>query len=410
MLELLVCALFTIVPDYLFRRFRQGKRIGHEITLFSVWYELRYGLTACLMLTIALFTVIHYYHPKSNRVVSIYRTVTILPERGGRVAEVVAGNGDTVSAGDPIFSLVSDTQEAAAETARRRIAEAEAAISVAGDELAAAAGTVREAESALKQAEDELAVQQSLLDRGSGAASVREVERLQTLVSAREAAVEAAEATRRSVETRIDELLPAQRASAEAALAEAQVALDQSTVYAGIDGELQQFALQPGDIVTALGRPAGILVPPDVGAETFIAAFDQISAQALSSGMIAEMACPSLPFRVIPMRLTDVQDFLPSGQFRPTDRLLDVQDLARPGSVMATLRPLYPGTTDAIPRGSSCIVNAYSDHHAEIASGELSGVQSAYFHVVDTVGVVRAFLLRIEALLMPVTMLVLGGH
>jgi multidrug resistance efflux pump len=410
MLELLVCALFTIVPDYLFRRFRQGKRIGHEITLFSVWYELRYGLTACLMLTIALFTVIHYYHPKSNRVVSIYRTVTILPERGGRVAEVVAGNGDTVSAGDPIFSLVSDTQEAAAETARRRIREAEAAISVAGDELAAAAGTVREAESALKQAEDELAVQQSLLDRGSGAASVREVERLQTLVSAREAAVEAAEATRRSVETRLDELLPAQRASAEAALAEAQVALDQSTVYAGIDGELQQFALQPGDIVTALGRPAGILVPPDVGAETFIAAFDQISAQALSSGMIAEMACPALPFRVIPMRLTDVQDFLPSGQFRPTDRLLDVQDLARPGSVMATLRPLYPGTTDAIPRGSSCIVNAYSDHHAEIASGELSGVQSAYFHVVDTVGVVRAFLLRIEALLMPVTMLVLGGH
>ena len=41
MLELFLCSLFTIVPDYLFRRYRQGRRIGHEITLYSVWYELR---------------------------------------------------------------------------------------------------------------------------------------------------------------------------------------------------------------------------------------------------------------------------------------------------------------------------------------------------------------------------------
>ena len=36
MLELILCSLFTILPDYLFRRYGQGKRIGHEITLFSV--------------------------------------------------------------------------------------------------------------------------------------------------------------------------------------------------------------------------------------------------------------------------------------------------------------------------------------------------------------------------------------
>ena len=44
MLELLLCSLLTILPDYLYRRYRQGKRIGHEITLFSVWFELRYGI------------------------------------------------------------------------------------------------------------------------------------------------------------------------------------------------------------------------------------------------------------------------------------------------------------------------------------------------------------------------------
>ena len=41
MLEIILCSLVTVLPDYLYRRYRQGKRIGREITLFSVWYELR---------------------------------------------------------------------------------------------------------------------------------------------------------------------------------------------------------------------------------------------------------------------------------------------------------------------------------------------------------------------------------
>ena len=33
MLELLLCSLVTILPDFLYRRYVQGKRIGHEINL-----------------------------------------------------------------------------------------------------------------------------------------------------------------------------------------------------------------------------------------------------------------------------------------------------------------------------------------------------------------------------------------
>jgi hypothetical protein len=43
MLELLLCSLVTILPDYLFRRYRQGKRLGKEINFYSVWFELRWG-------------------------------------------------------------------------------------------------------------------------------------------------------------------------------------------------------------------------------------------------------------------------------------------------------------------------------------------------------------------------------
>ena len=35
MLELMFCSLLTVFPDYLYRRFVQGKRFGKEITLYS---------------------------------------------------------------------------------------------------------------------------------------------------------------------------------------------------------------------------------------------------------------------------------------------------------------------------------------------------------------------------------------
>ncbi len=56
MLELIVCSLVTILPDYLYRRYVQGKRIGREITLYSVWFELRWGIVSCLLLTVAPIT------------------------------------------------------------------------------------------------------------------------------------------------------------------------------------------------------------------------------------------------------------------------------------------------------------------------------------------------------------------
>jgi hypothetical protein len=42
-LEVALCSLFTILPDYLFRRYWQRR----QITMYSIWYELRWGLTAC---------------------------------------------------------------------------------------------------------------------------------------------------------------------------------------------------------------------------------------------------------------------------------------------------------------------------------------------------------------------------
>src|ERR671910_3426039 len=127
MLEFLLASSLTILPDFLYRRFVQGKRIGREITLFSLWYELRWGITACVLLTLTLITVIFYFHPSTSSALSFFRTVPVLPETVGRVAEVYVGLRDEVEAGTPLVRLHSPQQQGAGESARRRIMETDAA-------------------------------------------------------------------------------------------------------------------------------------------------------------------------------------------------------------------------------------------------------------------------------------------
>ncbi|UXN59131.1 HlyD family secretion protein [Phyllobacterium zundukense] len=409
MLELLLCSMVTIFPDYLYRRYVQGKRIGREITLYTMWYELRWGITACLLLTVALITLIFYYHPSTKNVTAVFRTVTILPETSGRVAEVFVGVNAKVEAGAPLFRLDSSEQEAAHETAQRLIDEAIAETTVAQTELAGADGLIQQAQGAYQQALDELATRQELLRRRADV-SVREVERLQINVDSRKGALDAAIANKRTIETKLSALLPAQKASAEAALKQAQVELDKTLVRAGVAGTVQQFALRPGDVVNPMLRPAGILVPREAGRVALVAGFGQIEAQVMKKGMIAEATCIGKPFTIIPMVVTDVQDVIAAGQIRASDQLIDVQQLARPGTLTVFLEALYPGQLAGIPPGSSCIANAYTNNHDALAAPDISTSRWIFLHVVDTVAIVHAMILRVQALMLPVQTLVLGGH
>ena len=149
MLELVLCSLFTILPDFLYRRYVQGKRIGREITLYSVWFELRWGITACIMLTVLLITIIFYHHPSTTSVTPFFRTIPILPETNGRVSEIYVKWRDEVEKGAPIFKLDSSKQEADLEVAKRRIAEVDAAMVMAQADIAAAEGQIQQAQGRL---------------------------------------------------------------------------------------------------------------------------------------------------------------------------------------------------------------------------------------------------------------------
>src|SRR4029450_10914081 len=246
MLEMLLCSLLTILPDYLFRRYVQGRRIAKEITLYSVWFELRWGITACLILTVGLITVIFYNHPSTSNVTLFFRTVPILPETNGRVAEIFVANSASVAQGAPIFRLDSSKQEAAVETARRKIAEIDAQMAVARTDVVKAEGQVKEAQSNHQQTLDELEAKQELYRRNPGNVPFREIERLQERAKGQLGAIEGASAAKQGAEERLATLLPAEKASADAALNQAQVDLDKTFVRAGVNGRIEEVFVRGG--------------------------------------------------------------------------------------------------------------------------------------------------------------------
>ncbi|NIX75896.1 HlyD family secretion protein [Microvirga terricola] len=410
MLELILCSLLTILPDYLYRRYVQGKRLGKEITLYSVWFELRWGITACLMLTVGLITVIFYNHPSTNNVTVFFRTVPILPETNGRVAETYVGVSGEIKQGAPIFRLDSTKQEAAVETARRKIAEVDAKQVVARAGILEAEGKIQEAKGAYQQAVDELETKQELYRRSPGNVAFRDIEKLQVTLQGRQGAIDAAVATKQAAEAQISTLFPAEKARAEGELAQAEVELAKTVVRAGVDGRVEQFTLRVGDVVNPLMRPAGVLIPAGAGRGRLQAGFGQVEAPVMQVGMAAEVTCASKPWTIVPMVVTGVQDFIATGQVRSGEQLLDPQQVTRPGTILVYLEPLYDGGLDGVTPGSSCIANAYTSNHELLASNEVGAIQRVALHAVDAVALVHAMILRIQALLLPIRTLVLGGH
>jgi len=126
--------------------------------------------------------------------------------------------------------------------------------------------------------------------------------------------------------------------------------------------------------------------------------------------MVAEVTCISKPLTIIPMVVTSVQDFIAAGQVRSTEQLIDVQTVTRPGTLTVFLEPLYKGGLDDVTAGSSCIANAYTNNHELLASNNVGSIKKVYLHTIDTIGIVHAMILRLQALVLPIKVLVGAAH
>jgi len=254
-------------------------------------------------------------------------------------------------------------------------------------------------------------VKSDLQRRNPGIVPQRDIEKLQVLVDGRQAALDAAGAVKQVAETNVSTVLPAQKASAEAQLAAAQVELERMTVRAGVDGRVDQFVLRTGDVVqpAPVTRAAGILIPDSAGEDRLVAGFNQIEAQIIKVGMAAEATCISRPMTIIPLVVTNVQDVIAAGQILQTNQLTEMDKLGPPGTVLVFLQPLYEGVLDQVPPGSSCIANLYSNNHERLQSKDIGTLEFLYLHFVDAVALIHALVLRLHAVVLPLQALVFSG-
>jgi hypothetical protein len=110
------------------------------------------------------------------------------------------------------------------------------------------------------------------------------------------------------------------------------------------------------------------------------------------------------------MVVTNVQNFIAAGQFRGGEKLIDAQQVTKPGTLLVYLEPLYKGGLEGVTAGSSCIANAYSDNHDIIETKRTGFLTATALHVVDALALVHALILRLQALVLPFQNLVFGGH
>ena len=193
-------------------------------------------------------------------------------------------------------------------------------------------------------------------------------------------------------------------------MAEAQVDLDKTFVRAGVDGRVEQFLVRTGDVVNQLMRPAGVLIPEGAGRGGLQAGFGQIEAQVLKVGMVAEATCISKPWVIIPMVVTNVQDYIAAGQFRSGEQLIEAQNIAPAGHDPRLSGAALQGRARRRDAGKQlhrqCL---HQQSRGDLGEGDRYG-RAIALHVVDGVGLVHALLLRIQALLLPIKTLVLSGH
>ena len=182
MLELILCSMLTILPDYLYRRFVQGKRLGKEITFFSVWFELRWGIV-CLPDAHGFAHHPDFLFPPVNQHRDpVLQDGTDPPRRPSGVSpRSIVDYSAPVAKDAVIFRLDSSKQEAALETARRKIAEVDASLIAAKADVLEDGRPDTGSEERLQQAQDELEVKSELQRRNPGIVPQRDIEKLQVM-------------------------------------------------------------------------------------------------------------------------------------------------------------------------------------------------------------------------------------
>lgn len=76
------------------------------------------------------------------------------------------------------------------------------------------------------------------------------------------------------------------------------------------------------------------------------------------------------------MVVTNVQDYIAAGQFRRGEQLIEAQQVARPGTILILMEPIFKGGLEGVTPGSSCVANAYTSNHDVFEAKETGAPQA----------------------------------
>lgn len=240
----------------------------------------------------------------------------------GRIREILANEGDFVTAGQVIARMETEQLEAQLSEAEAGLRRAAIAVDTAGSlvaqreaERAAALAVVAQREAELDAATRKLRRSEQLSERGNVAEQVLDDDRARTQGAT--AAVGAAKAQLAATEAAIGQA-KSQVVAAEASVVAAratvrriQADIDDSALKAPRDGRVQYRVAQPGEVLSAGGRVLNLVDLGDVYM-TFFLPTEQAGRVAL--GVEARLVLDAAPDIVIPAAVSFVADV---AQFTP---------------------------------------------------------------------------------------------
>lgn len=380
---------------------------GIPITLYNV----HIALFAWLALAFIVFFTVFYYYPKSYTGFVPFRTVPVVSENGGTVTSIEVDNGTRVKPGQVLFTVDKTTEEAAVKTAELKLAEIDKSFASAEAEVHSAQASLDREKAELQQAVEVFDDQAELKRRNSPAYNERRYQAAVADKAAGEAKVAQSQALLDEANLQLNEVLPAQRESANAQLEQAKVELAKTTVRSQVDGVVDQVTLHVGARAAQFAANPAMLIIPDrdeAHPRRVVAGFSQVARSVLYVGMPAEVACDTnfnvgMVDAVLPARITAIQPEIAAGQIAPTGRLLEPSEFSKRGEVVAALDMVYPEHEELLINGSGCVVQTYDRN---LPHGILG-------HILGGLGIIKAWGLRIKVWIALVTGIGLaggGGH
>ncbi len=248
--------------------------------------------------------------------------IDVATRQGGRLAQVLPGEGATVHSGEvlarmdttPLDAQLAEAQ-AQIERARNALATAGTQLSLRESELAVAQAGVVQRRSDLTAAETRYARSKALVGMGGVAQQQLDDDRARVdssrgALSAAQSQVAAARAAIAAARSQQVEAASAVRA-AQAAARRVQVEIDDCTVRAPVDGQVQYLISRPGEVLPAGGKILSLLQIDSLYMAFFLPEGDSGK---VAIGDAARIVLDALPGQVVPATVSYVSSI---AQFTP---------------------------------------------------------------------------------------------